>query len=340
MTHRKETHYVALSKTHFLVLVFSIVLLTANLAGGKTQQQQDTCKTQKGLSCKTQKGLSCKTLRIMARVYMAYGEYKKAQPLAEQALTLAKQRCESDSELAMCLIDLATLYNNQNRLTDAEKMGELGLKLQKKALYKGHPYVAYTLRTLGAIYREQGRFNKAGFALDEAMAIMLESHTENDKALIPFWVDIAALFVAQGNLEQAESYYSKARASINSSYGPDHLYTAIVLSSVAKLYIMQGRYDEAEELIDRSVATQERFYGPDNHLIAGSWLTKARVCQLKGDDVRSKKLIQKALDAVRKSGNMTIFTKLEQRAKEIRAGKQNLPGPVAKVIDNKINTPR
>lgn len=92
--------------------------------------------------------------------------------------------------------------------------------------------------------------------------------------------------------------------------------------------------------IDLVVATQERLYGSDHHLIAPSWLTKARVCRAKGNYVRSKKLIEKAMDSVRKTGNMAIFTKLERRVKEIRAGKQTTSAPVAKAIDNEIPTPR
>lgn len=328
MTYKNETNFVALKgKTRFLVLAFScFTLLIGNVAGGELQQDK--------------KSPSCKTLRTMARIYMAFGEYAKAQPLAEKALILAKRRCESDSELAMCLIDLATLYKSQNKLIDAEKMCELGLELQKKALYESHPYVAYTLRISGSIYQEQGKYRKARSALDKAMAIMLESHTENDKALAPFWVDIASLLVAKGDFKEAENYYNKAITLINISYGPDHLYTANVLGGVAKLYTLQGKYDEAEELIDLVVATQERIYGPDHHLIAGSWLTKARVCRAKGNYVRSEKLIEKALDSVRKTGNMAIFTKHERRVKEIRAGKQTALAPVAKAIDNEITTPR
>ena len=127
---------------------------------------------------------------------------------------------------------------------------------------------------------------------------------------------------------------------INISYGPDHLYTANVIGGIAKLYTLQGRYNKAEELIDRTIATQEKIYGTDHHLIAGSWLTKARVCHAKGNYVHSEKLIKKALASVRKTGNMAIFTKLEQRAKDIRAGKQGVSGPVAKVVDSKISTPR
>ena len=315
------------SKIHFVVvLVLGLVLLKGGIADGKPWQGQ--------------KSLPCKTLRSMARVYMAYGEYAKAQPLAERALTLAKRKGACDSELAMCRIDLATLYKNQNKLLDAEKMCKLGLKLQKKALYEKHPYVAYTFRTLGSIYQEQGKYDKARSALDEAMAIMLDSHTENDKALVPFWVDIAGLLVAQGDFKEAEGYYHRAMTLINSSYGPDHLYTANVLGSIARLYMLQGRHDEAEELIDRAIATQEKFYGPDHHLIAPSWLTKARLCHAKGNYVHSEELIEKALASVRKTGNMAIFTKLERRVEEIRAGKQGVSGPVAKAVDSEVTTPR
>jgi len=322
MTQKKETKRSSLeSKTRFLVLAFScLALLTGSVAGAEPQQAK--------------KSPSCRTLRTMARVYMAYGEYTKAQPLAERALAMAERNCVDDSELAMCLIDLATLYKNQNKLFDAEKMCKLGLELQKKALYKNHPYVAYTFRILGAIYQEQGEYGKAGSALDEAMAIMLDSHTENDKALVPFWVDIAGLLVEKRDFKEAESYYQRAMTLINCSYGPDHLYTANVLGSVARLYTLQGRYDEAEELIDRTVATQEKIYGPDNHLIAGSWLTKARVCIAKGNYDGSEKLIEKALSSVRKTGNTAIFTKLEQRVEEIRASIQTTSGPVAKAVDS------
>ncbi len=315
------------SKIHFVVvLVLGLVLLKGGIADGKPWQGQ--------------KSLPCKTLRSMARVYMAYGEYSKAQPLAERALTLAKRKGACDSELAMCRIDLATLYKNQNKLLDAEKMCELGLKLQEKALYKNHPYIAHTLRILSSIYQEQGRYREARFALDKAMAVMLDSHAENDKALVPFWVDTAVLLVAQGNFEEAEGYYHRAMTLINISYGPDHLYTANVLGSVARLYMLQGRYNKAEELIDRAIATQEKIYGPDHHLIAPSWLTKARVCHAKGNYVHSEKLIKKALASVRKTGNMAIFTKLERRVEEIRAGKQGVSGPVAKAVDSEISTPR
>jgi len=255
----------------FLVLVLNLVLINSSMAnagaGGKYS--------------------SSKTLRSMARIYMAYGEYAKAQPLAEQALTLAERNEVSDCELAMCMIDLATLYLHQGKLVDAEEMCQSGMQLQKKALYKNHPYLAYTLRTLSSIYQQQGEYPQAEAALDNAMAIMLDSHNADDKAMAPFYVDIAKLCVVQNALEKAENYYHKAMDLINKSYGPNHLYTANVLADIAKLYAMQGKYTKAEELINQAIAVQEKIYGPDHHLIAPSWLTKAKISQATGSKIRT-----------------------------------------------------
>jgi len=312
-------------KNHFLVLTL-IVLLVESIAWGLPQPNR--------------KNLSCKTLRSMARVYMAYGEYTKAQPLAEQALIFAKERGEPDFELAMCLIDLATLYKSQGKLLEAEDFCEQGLKLQEKVLYKSHPYVAYTLRTLASIYLDLGDYDKASSAMDKAMAIMLESHTENDKSLAPFWVDIASILVAKGDYQKAESYYDKAMKLINASYGPDHLYTANVLSSVAKLYTLQGKQDEAEKIIDRTIAKQEKIYGQGHHLVAPSWLIKAMICRAKGNNTDSEELFKKALDSVRKSGNMALFTKLEKNVEEIRTNNQSTSRSVAKVVNKNSKATR
>jgi tetratricopeptide (TPR) repeat protein len=302
-------HVVRKSKTLFLVLAFGLALLNVrSTADAKPWQGK--------------KNPSSKTLRSMARVYMAYGEYAKAQPFAEKALTSAKRKDAPDSELAMCLIDLATLYNYQGKLAEAEKACKLGLQLQKKVLYENHPYLAYTLRTLSSIYRQQGKYRQARSALDNAMAIMHDSHGPDDKAMAPFFVDIAKLHVAQGALEKAESYYQKAMNLINNSYGPKHLYTANVLCGIAKLYILQEKYAKAEELINRAVTVQEKIYGPDHHLVAPSWLIKAKIWQVKGDYAQTVKLINKALIAIEKSGNAAALAKLQQDAKEIRVSRQ------------------
>jgi tetratricopeptide (TPR) repeat protein len=294
------------SKSVYLVLICSFLLILPN-TGAADEKSKASVKSP-----------SSKTLRSMARVYMAYGEYAKAKPLAEKALTQARAEGAADSELAMCLIDLATLYTYQGKLADAEEMCKLGLTLQKKTLYKNHPYLAYTSRTLSSIYYEQGEYSKAKSALDEAVVIMLDIHSADDKAMAPFYVDMAKVLAAQANLEQAESYYQKAMLLINASYGPNHLYTANVLADIAKLYTLQGKYSQAEELIDRAIAAQEKTYGTNHHLVSASWLTKAKICQEKGNFAQAEQLINKSLSAIEKSGNPAAIAKFQKDAKDIR----------------------
>ena len=303
------------SKAFLLILVCCLGLF-ANISNGKSEL--------------TKRSPSSRTLRSMARVYMSYGEYAKAQPLAEKALNQTQSEGAPDSELAMCLIDLATLYTYQGKLADAEKLCKAGLSIQKKILYKYHPYLACTIRLLGSIYYEQGRYTEAKITIDEAVSIMHNYHiTDDDVAMAPFFVDIAKIFVAQNNLDQAESYYRKAMTSINSSYGPEHLYTANVTVGVAKLYILQERYSEAEELINRAITVQEKAYGPDHHLVSASWLTKATICQRNGDLARAEKLVSKSLAAIDKSGNAGAFSKLQEDARNIRADIKMSYEPVA-----------
>jgi len=53
---------------------------------------------------------------------------------------------------------------------------------------------------------------------------------------------MARLLAAQGDYEKAESDFKETIASIENSYGPDHLYTTRVLCSMTALYVQQQRY--------------------------------------------------------------------------------------------------
>ena len=151
---------------------------------------------------------------------------------------------------------------------------------------------------------------------------MLDGHSADDKAMAPFFVDKAELYVAEYDLEKAETYYRKAMEMINNSYGSKHLYTANVIAKMAKLNTMQGKYDQAEKMIDKAISLQEKIYGPEHHLVATSWLTKAKICQAKGQFAQTDKLIDRTLAAIEKSGNTTAFAKLRQDAKDIHMNKQ------------------
>jgi tetratricopeptide (TPR) repeat protein len=245
-----------------------------------------------------QRACSSGSLRTMARIYMASGGYEKAQPFLVKALNLAKQTNASDSEMSACMLDLAYLYKNQGRLTEAEGACRSGLELQEKAYGQSHPYVAYTLRILSEIYRNQARYQESADTLERAITIVRGFSLEDDQELAPFKVDMARLLTAQGDYVKAEAYYKEVIKIIENSYGPDHLYTTRVLCSMAALYVHQQRYAEAKELISRLLPVQERVYGPDHHFLVPAWLVQSSICTAEGDLVNAKMLLEKSLSAV------------------------------------------
>jgi tetratricopeptide (TPR) repeat protein len=247
-----------------------------------------------------QRAFPSSSMRSMARVYIACGSYEKAQPLLENALNLAKKTNTAESEKCACMIDLAYLYMNQGRLAEAETMCTQGLQLQRKVNGQKHPYVAYTLRILSEIHSMQARYDEAVDALEQALDIMRGFTLEDDQELSPFKVDMARLLAARGDYEKAESYFKHVIASIEKSFGPNHLYTAKVYSSMASLYLQEGRRAEAEEFIAKALPIQERVYGPGNHLLIPVWLLRAKVFEANNDLLDARVFLEKSLRAVEK----------------------------------------
>jgi tetratricopeptide (TPR) repeat protein len=275
---------------------------------------------------------SCNSLRSMARVYMASGGYEKARPFLVKALRLAEQTNAPDSEVSSCMLDLAYLYKNQGRLAEAERACRSGLEIQEKAYSQNHPYVAYTLRILSEIYLKQARYRQAAETLGRAITIMRGFCLEDDQELAPFKVDMARLLTAQGEYVRAESYFKEAIASIENSYGLNHLYTTRVLSSVAALYVRQGRFAEAEELVLRVLPIQERIYGPNHRFLVPVRLVQSSIYEAQGDLVNTKKLLEKSLESIENTtdydhgvecdilsrlGQLYILTKEYEKAEDI-----------------------
>ncbi len=240
-------------------------------------------------------------LRSMARVYMACGDYQKAQPLLETALSQAQAANVSDAELCACLIDAAYLYKEQGNLSQAETMCRLGLVMQEKIHHANHPYVADTLRILSEICRGQGRYEEAERSLERAIAIIRSVRPEDGQEVAPFKVDMARLLTARGDYANAESYFKDAISVIDKSFGPEHLYTAKVRCSMATLYSLQGRNAEAETLISRALPIYEKVHGPDHHFLIPLWLVKARVNQTNGRTAEAQTLLDKSLRVARKT---------------------------------------
>jgi tetratricopeptide (TPR) repeat protein len=264
--------------------------------------------------------------RSLARIYMSNGNYDKALPLAEQALYMEIVKGDNEEQLAWCYGDIAYIYMNMGHLKKAANACNESLRLQKLAYFDTHPYIAYTLKTLSGIQREQRDFQSAKDSLDQAISIMLETNKVDNQTMAPFYVEYAKIYCADGNYEQSLAYYNKSMKLINASYGKKHLYTAYVMNGLAELHVWRGDYDEASKTVSAALAIQERIYGSEHHLLAPAWLIQASIRQGQGNDIEAAMLMQKAITVVSKTGDENAVAMLNNKIEKIKLfGQESRP---------------
>ncbi len=261
---------------------------------------------------------SVRISRSIGRLYMAYGQYDKAEQFIRDAVEKVGTLQEADNEKAICLIDLATLYSYQERLAESEAMFLRGLEAQKEVLGQDHPYVSHTLRNLSAVYLKQGRFDKATETLEQAFAIILSHHLPENRILTPFYIDQATLLCKQGYYEEAEIIFSEMLDRVGLEFGFEHLYYSEVQKGLATVYLNTGRYEQADQLLKNSLQIQETIFGQSHQQLIGSYLLAAQVCRGRHDEQGMQQYFDKAVAAVNRTGDLVAAANLYVKIDQIR----------------------
>ncbi|HOQ05973.1 MAG TPA: tetratricopeptide repeat protein [Anaerohalosphaeraceae bacterium] len=263
--------------------------------------------------------LPSRKLRSIARLYMAYGQYDKAEGYLLRALQHSQSDDASDSERAICMIDLATLYSYQDRLAESEELFWRGLAAQQNALGPDHPYVAHTLRNLTAVYIRQHRLDRAAETLEWAFDIILKHHTPDNRILTPFYIDQAALLTQLGAWDEAEAIFTEMLEKVTVEFGQNHLYTAQVRKGLAELYLETGQYELAAQQLRQVLAVQQIIYGQTHRTLLDSYLLGAKICRLQGDLQQMQTYFDKALSTVISSGDTVSVARLYEQIDKIRS---------------------
>lgn len=208
------------------------------------------------ISCQT---ANPKTLRSMARVYIAYGQFDKAQPLAKQAVLSAIRRNAPQTEIALGLMDYALVCNGLGQFDDAAALMEKSLQLQRDNWGVDHPYVAAAWRLLAEIYCRQQRPDAAQDALAEAFRIALRYADATSRQMLPFWQTAGLLALTQARLDAAVGCYHTAAALAERYYGAQHLYTGQLQAELAQAAWRAGDLTLALDQIEKAVAVHQRY---------------------------------------------------------------------------------
>ena len=156
----------------------------------------------------------------------------------------------SDRNVATTLNDLAALYTDQSRYTDAEPLLKRSLAIRERALGPDRPDVVQSHNNLAVLYIYQGRYGDAEALFKRVLAaqekVLGPDHPEIAKTLH----NLAGLYRNQGRVADAELLFKQSLARSEKVLGPDHREVATTMNNLASLYRGdQGRYADALALV-------------------------------------------------------------------------------------------
>lgn len=209
---------------------------------------------------------ACRCRCGLSRAANALGHFDEARRLVEQALELQNRILGGHHpDVAASLHTLGEIMANQDDYSGAISRLEQAYRLRHQLLGPAHPDTLESLSTLGLTWMRQGDAGQAARMLQQAVSLAGQPLAASDvdqgerrRAAARLTARLAVFYAGQTPPHPlALPTFQQALDSARLAYGPDHLYTARVMSGLGKLLHELGRPDEARPLLEQALRLQE-----------------------------------------------------------------------------------
>lgn len=213
---------------------------------------------------------ACRCRCGLSRAANALGHFDEARRLVEQALELQNRILGSHHpDVAASLHTLGEIMANQEDYSGAIPRLEQAYRLRHQLLGPAHPDTLESLSILGLTWMRQGDVSQAARLLQQALSLAgqpLEASDvdqgERRRAAARMAARLGVVYASQNPPHPLALLTSRqALESARQAYGPDHPYTAQVMSGLGRLLHEQGRPEEALPLLEEALRLQEAASG-------------------------------------------------------------------------------
>jgi tetratricopeptide (TPR) repeat protein len=246
--------------------VFSPEQLEASLAEAIQQWGADSSKTEVLYS---QLGTLYAERVESAKSTNRQKELILAQEYLEKAIVL-QTKFQKLEALATSLNNLANLYYNQGKYSEAEPLYLDALEMRRRLFTNDHPDVASSLNNLANLYYNQGKYSEAEPLYLDALEMRRRLFTNDHPDVASSLNNLALLYHNQGKYSEAELLYLDALEMRRRLFTNDHPDVASSLNNLALLYHNQGKYSEAELLYLDALEMRRRLFPGDHPDVASS----------------------------------------------------------------------
>jgi CHAT domain-containing protein/Tfp pilus assembly protein PilF len=208
-------------------------------------------------------GLLLAQLRVsMANAYQKLGQYQRAQGMYLSALDWLRANLgEEHPEYLRTRFNLSILLVNSGQFPLAEEILE-DLRVPYQAAFGPRSYDESGLMlTLGLVYTERRRFDRAEEMFRSALAIQTKVLGDSNAVLCLALNNLASLFSDEGRYEESRTMLARAYGIVLSAYGKESEDLATILETTAELELKQLKYDSALVHLQMAEATQTAVFG-------------------------------------------------------------------------------
>lgn len=229
-----------------------------------------------------------------ARALRDAGQYRKALPLAEQALAIReRERGPDDVSVADALHQVALLLDDLHEYAAAEPVNRRALAIRETQLGPDHPDVAQSLFNLAWLTKSRQDFAGAEALYRRALDIQERAVGSDHADVAPTLNDLAVLLNQTGRYAEAITVHRRALTIRERDGNGDGV--ALSLNNLARVYMNQGDYDSAAETYRRSVSHWEAAAGSDHPRVANALEGLAQAATASGDYTTAEPLYLRAL---------------------------------------------
>jgi tetratricopeptide (TPR) repeat protein len=193
------------------------------------------------------------------------GQYREAEPLLEQALSLREEQLGPEHpDTALSLHNLAFLSRLRGKYIEAEPLYQRALSIRSQQLGPEHLDTAISLHGLGSLYLSQGKYTEAESFYQRVLSIREQQLGSEHPKVATSLNSLARVYERWGRYTQAESLVVRSLSIFERQLGSEHPETSDCVHNLALLYRRQGKYAQAEPLALRALAVREQQLGPEH----------------------------------------------------------------------------
>ena len=290
-------------------------------------------------------------LALQGEIARRQGDFKKAEPLLQQALAMARARLKAPhAQIAADLNELAVLYSDMHRPDEGATLTEEALTMFRALYGENHLDVAENLINLGSFRMQAGHVAEALPLLEQAIAIYRRLLPADHPLLANALVNHARAFDRLGRYREAEPLYLQALAMQRRMLGEQHPDLAATLNNLAVLYFHEDDYADAADFSRQAMAIWAAQGKPEHPFALISKSHLATALRESGDLVQSERIGREVLDARRRlpgdnalavsislddlgvtlrvSGRSAEAVALQRQAEAMREGVKGMPALV------------